>query len=425
VSNHSEHKHPAGKPVPPVIVPAKPLPAAPKLATNAKTPAIASPHNASPKPTAKAPQPKHDHKPDSAIGKPGNSAVGNFAPGSSKPGTQTTRRDHDHDRDHNHRGSHNHGNSHSHHSGHGSHRHHFGSMTWLSIGNPYFGPRPFGYGYGYGSGFGPDFYSPTYVYTTPATVYVPTPVANPDVVVNSAPAGVAPPQQSQLTPDDFAALPLEQQRDLLLQALNALEEDFARSPNGDDWSQHLQLATAAKLITEDEGAPEPTTRARLRAIVQLFDEVASNGDYKAVSDLMSFRSLQAGLHEFAAEEIDRSRRQLSLSAAAFSKTLEEWSSGERWREYLQLNWLIGTEEEMKIDLDARLARFEKLLGKFDRVKSDDQFQVVTEPREFGATHEALHRFVGHLQALLADLRNAEQEAPKPALVLPEAPKPAE
>ncbi|TXT26807.1 MAG: hypothetical protein FD138_2815 [Planctomycetota bacterium] len=300
-------------------------------------------------------------------------------------------------------------------------------MMWLSIGNPYFGPRPFGYGYGYGygNGFRPGLYGPTYIYTTPATVYVPTPVVNPNVVVNSAAAGVAPPQQQQLTPDDFAAMPIERQRELLLQALNALEEDFARSPNGDDWSRHLELATVAKLITEDEGAPELTTRVRLRAVVQLFDEVAANADFKAVSSLMSFRSLQAGLHEFAAEEIDRSRRQLSLSAATFSKTLEAWSSGERWREYLQLNWLIGTEEEMKIDLDARLERFEKLLNKFDRVKSDDQFQVVTEPREFGMTHEALRGFVGHLQALVIDLRNAEQEAPKPALILPDAPKPAE
>ena len=429
-TNHPEHKHPVAKPATPIAVPTGPLPTPPKFDANAKIPAFGSGLDGTKKHTAAAPPKKHDHKPDAIPGKQGNAGIGNFAPG--KPVTGNQPGHDDHDRQHNdrdRRGANNFGSNYAHQSGIVPHNHHdhFGSMTWLSIGSPYAGPRPFGYGYGYGygNGFGPGFCGPTYVYTTPATVYVTTPVANPNVSVNTVPAGVAPPQQQQLTPDDFAALPIERQHDLLLQALNALEEDLARSPNGNDWSRHLELATLAKLITEDEGAPEPTTRVRLRAIVQIFDELAANPDYKAVSDLMSFRSLQAGLHEFAAEDINRSRRQLSLAAGGFSKTLDAWNSGERWREYLQLNWLIGTEEEMKIDLDERLVRFEKLLNKFDRVNGDDQFAVVTQPREFGTTHEALRGFVGHLQALVTDIRNAEQEAPKPALILPEAPKPAE
>ncbi len=417
----------------PIIVPAGPLPTPPKFDSTAKIPPFGSGLDGAKKPIAATPSKKPEHKPDVTPGKPdnvgqGNAALGNLAPSKPVTGIQKGGPDHDHhpnDRDR--RGANNFSSNYSQQSENvPHHHHHFGSMMWLSIGNPYVAPRPFGYGYGYGygNGFGPGFCGPTYVYTTPATVYVPVPVANPNVSINTVPAGVAPPQQQQLTPDDFAALPLERQRDLLLQALNALEEDLARSPNGDDWSRHLELATIGKLITEDEGAPELTTRVRLRAVVQIFDEVAANADYKAVSNLMSFRSLQGGLHEFAAEDIDRSRRQLSLAAGGFSKTLEAWNSGERWREYLQINWLIGTEEEMKIDLGERLARFEKLLNKFDRVKSDDQFAVVTQPREFEMTHEALRGFVGHLQALVTDIRHAEQEAPKPALELPEAPKPA-
>lgn len=291
----------------------------------------------------------------------------------------------------------------------------------MIIGGSLFGPRTYGYGYGYGSGY----YGPGYVYSAPTEVYVPTTVVSPTVSVGSLPGGsVAPPQNQQLTPDEFAALPPQRQRELLLQALNALEEDFARSPNGDDWSRHLQLATVAKLVTDGDQAqlPDATTRARLRSIVQLFDEVAANTEYQAVSELMSFRVLHAGLHEFAAEEIDRSRRQLSMNAEAFSKTLESWSTGERWRDYLQLGWLIGTDEEMQIDLDARLARFEKLLEKFDRVKSDEQFRVVTQPREFGLTHESLRRFAGHLRNLVEEIRKAEQEQPEKPLVLPNAPQ---
>lgn len=290
-------------------------------------------------------------------------------------------------------------------------------MSWLIVGGSYFGPRSYGYGYG------PGYYGPTYVYSSPTTVYVPTPVVDPNVTINSYSAStVAPPQQQQLTPDEFAALPLERQRELLLQALNALEEDFARSPNGADWSRHLQLVTIAKLVTEGDDRPDATLRARLRSVVQLFDEVAANADYKTVSDLTSFRVLHMGLHEFAAEEIDRSRRQLSHAASNLSKSLEAWSSGQRWRDYLQTDWMIGTDEEMQIDLETRLVRFEKLLDKFDRLKSDDQFQIITQSPEFGRAHEALHRFTGHLQQLVAEFRKTEQQQPAEKLVLPAAPQ---
>lgn len=290
-------------------------------------------------------------------------------------------------------------------------------MSWLIVGGSSFGRNCYGYGYG------PGYYAPTYFYTAPSEVYVSTTVVQPEASIHSySAASVAPPQQQQLTPDEFAALPLERQRDLLLQALNALEEDFTRSPNGEDWSRHLQLATIAKLVTDGEERPDATLRARLRSIVQLFDEVAGKADYKAVSDLMSFRVLHMGLHEFAAEEIDRSRRQLSNAASNLSKSLEAWSSGQRWRDYLQLEWMIGTDEEMQIDLEARLVRFEKLLEKFDRVKSDGQFEVVTQAQEFQLAHAALRRFIGDLQKLIDDVRKQEPQQPDAELTLPAAPR---
>lgn len=288
-------------------------------------------------------------------------------------------------------------------------------MSWLIVGGSFFGPSSYGHGYG-SNNYGPGYYGPTYV-------YVPTPVVSPNVSINSYSAGgIVPPQQQQLTPDEFAALPLERQRDLLLQALNALEEDFARSPSGQDWSRHLQLATIAKLVTDGEDRPDATLRARLRSVVQLFDEVAANADYKAVSELTSFRVLHVGLHEFAAEDIDRSRRRLSHAASNLSKSFEAWSSGQRWRDYLQVAWMIGTDEEMQIDLEARLVRFEKLLDKFDRVKSDDQFEVVTQPREFQLAHVALRQFVGDLQRLVDEVRKPEPQQPNAELTLPAAPR---
>ena len=398
--NHAAHSHSSGKTTPHGLGAIAPLPTAPKFETNGKIPpfgsALSGSHNHS------ATSSNHNHTP---VVSPRH--LGNSLP-LIQPSTSGHVGDH-------HTGNrspvHHHGSS-----SYSNHRH-SGGLSWLIVGGAY--SRPCSYGYGYG----PGYFGPTYVYSAPTTVYVPTPVVDSSVSINSYSAGVvAPPQQQQMTPDEFAALPLERQRELLLQALNALEEDFTRSPNGADWSRHLQLATIAKLVTEGDDRPDATLRARLRSVAQLFDEVAANADYKAVSELTSFRVLHIGLHEFAAEEIDRSRRQLSNAASNLSKNLETWSSGQRWRDYLQTEWMIGTDEEMQIDLEARLVRFEKLLDKFDRVSSDDQFQVVTQPREFGLAHVALRRFVGDLQQLVAAARNADSPKPADELVIPAAPR---
>lgn len=400
--NHSAHNHSSAKPTTHGLGAITPLPTAPKFETNGKIPPFGSALSGSHNHSTTTSDHKHDH---TTVVSPRHS-------GNSLPVIQPSTSGHVGDHHTGNRPSvHHHGSS-----SYSNHRH-SGGLSWLIVGGAY--SRPCSYGYGYG----PGYFGPTYVYSAPTTVYVPTPVVESSVSINSySTSVVAPPQQQQLTPDEFAALPLERQRELLLQALNALEEDFTRSPNGADWSRHLQLATIAKLVTEGDERPDATLRARLRSVAQLFDEVAANADYKAVSELTSFRVLHIGLHEFAAEEIDRSRRQLSNAASQLSKKLETWSNGQRWRDYLQTEWMIGTDEEMQIDLEARLVRFEKLLDKFDRVASDDQFQAVTQPREFGLAHDALRRFVGHLQQLVAEVRNTEQPKPADELVIPAAPR---
>jgi hypothetical protein len=280
------------------------------------------------------------------------------------------------------------GDSHDHHhsSSSGSRR---SGWSWFilgaaaPLGGGWYGP---GYGRTYG-GWSND------VYYVPAQTYVPAVNATAPVVVDANVLPTPAPNSNE----DFLSLPIARQRELLLQALNALEDDFARSPNGDEWSRQLQLATAAKLIGEGDTPTEPVTRTRLRSIVELFDEVAANPEYRPVSELLSFRSLQAGLREFASEPIGQARNRLSRAADRLSQQLKTWPNGDRWKDYLQLPWLVGSEEEERLEMPERLVRFEKLLAKFDRVKADDQFRVVSQEQTFGATHTALRGFVRELQ----------------------------
>ncbi|MBC7820506.1 MAG: hypothetical protein IAG10_26780 [Planctomycetaceae bacterium] len=368
----AEHKHTTNKP----------LPTAPKFETNKKIPPFGSQFSG---------QAKTDHKHGDSKPDAGHQHLGITSKPANRPNIS-----HDHDR-----------------RDHDDHRHNHGSSrrsNWslIILG----GAAPLGGGW-YGPGYGRTYGGwNNNAYYVPAQSYVPAPNVAVPVTVNSN----ALPQPARTANEDFSILPIARQRELLLQALNALEDDFARSPNGDEWSRQLQLATTAKLIGEGDDPMEPVTRARLRSVVELFDEVAANPDYRPVSELLSFRSLQAGLREFASEPIGQARGRLSRTADLLTQQLKTWPTGERWKDYLQVAWLVGTEEEERIDMPERLVRFEKLLAKFDRVKSDEQFQVVSQEPTFGTTHAALQVFVRELR-LVVEAHVAEPSLPE--LKLPE------
>lgn len=354
------------------------FPTAPKFETNKKIPPFGAPL------TGRTPNNDATHKHDHDGAKP---VAGNQRPSITPKPAQKPIPNHDHRHD-----DHNHNHSVS------SNRRSWSLLILggaAPLGGGWRGP---GYGRTYG-GWNND------VYYVPAQSYVP--LANVPVAVPAPVNASALPQSTRPSYEDFSTLPIARQRELLLQALNALEDDFARSPNGDDWSRQLQLATTAKLIGEGDEPTDPVTRTRLRSVVELFDEVAANADYRPVSELLSFRSLQAGLREFASEPIGQARGRLSRTADLLSQQFKTWPNGERWDDYLQIAWLVGTEEEEQLELPERLIRFEKLLAKFDRIKSDEQFQVVSKEPTFTATHVALQVFVQELRLLI------EANTPKP------------
>ena len=257
--------------------------------------------------------------------------------------------------------------------------------------------------------------------TTPVVVeQVPVFVdATPNVVRQDPPQPTGLPRPPKLevpTADEFNDLPLEYQRQLLVVALNSLESDLSDDANGDDWIDHLQLATLATLLTDSEEASEETTRERMQGVAGVFEEVAANPDFRPVSELWGFRTLNVGLREFASEPIVRTRKQLSFAAKELSKALLEMTSGDRWVDYLRLPTLIAM-DDVPDDPQQRLADLDKLTAKFDRVKTDETYEMIAKEESFNFANFALRAYAEELRTSL--------EPPKPADPLPVAPKPVE
>lgn len=277
---------------------------------------------------------------------------------------------------------------------------------------------------------GSAFNSPSYTVVQPYPVTTVTPIyvdpnPNPNFQNPQQASGLPrPPRPEVPTSDEFNDLPIEYQRQLLVVALNSLESDLSEDDNGDDWIRHLQLPTLAALLTEGDGLPDETTRERLQGVAGVFDEVASNPDFRPVSGLWGFRTLNIGLREFASDPIVRTRKQLSFAAKELSKVLNEMKSGDRWVDYLRLPTLVSLDDQPD-DPQQRLADLEKLMSKFDRVKTDPAYEMIAQEQAFDFADFALRAYAEELRAALEPPKPQEPPMPELKQPLPVAPQPKE
>ena len=323
--------------------------------------------------------------------RPQNSGGGN--PSFKSP--QQQHGDHDHDHDH-------------HHGQHGG-RVQTGDLIRLFLYSNSVSSRPYGYGgYGYGPGFG------RYQYGSPVYVVPVIPQQQYQEGVDVPP----PPRLVVPTPEQFGSLAMPHQRELLLHAINSLDNDLTRVGTGSQWKKHLQLAGLSESLTEVNGPLDAPDREKFRKHAEVFDGVAQDPAFRSISGLWGFGTLRVGLREFAEEPIVKIRRAIAINAGWLSKALDEVATGAQWKTHLRLEALMARDDQVSSAAEA-LDRFEPVLTKFDKVQADPQFESVSEMQGFQATHAALSDFVQELRLAAAPPPAVSQEIPAP---MPPAPK---
>lgn len=273
--------------------------------------------------------------------------------------------------------------------------------------------RPYGYGgYGYGPRNDPGFGRPIYV--APQYVIPVTPQQQFQPGIDAPP----PPRLVVPTSEQFGSLAMPHQRELLLHAINSLDDDLTRIATGSQWKQHLQLAGLSEALTEVDGPLDATGRERFRKHAEVFDSVAQDPAYRSIAGLWGFGTLRVGLREFSEELVIQIRRAVAMNAGWLFKALDEVSTGTQWKTHLRLEMLMARDEP-GISAAEALDRFDPVLAKFDRVQADPQYESVNELPGFQATHSALSDFVRELRLAIAPPAPAP-DAPVPA---PEPPSP--
>ncbi len=273
--------------------------------------------------------------------------------------------------------------------------------------------RPYGYGgYGYGPRNDPGFGRPIYVTPQYVVPVIPQQQFQPGVDAPPPPRLVVP------TSEQFGSLAMPHQRELLLHAINSLDDDLTRVATGSQWKQHLQLAGLSEALTEVDGPLDATGRERFRKHGEIFEGVAQDPAYRSISGLWGFGTSRVGLREFSEEPIIQIRRAVAMNAGWLSKALDEVSTGTQWKTHLRLETLMARDEQ-GISAAEALDRFDPVLAKFDRVQADPQYESVNELSGFQATHSALSDFVRELRLATAP----PAPAPDAPISAPEPPAP--
>lgn len=279
------------------------------------------------------------------------------------------------------------------------HHHHYRGSRWIFFGSTGY-CRPHYYGAPYGAGFN-DSYSVTVINPQPVTVYSPEYVADQEPVSLSNPTP-RPPLRAVPSADAFNELPPQEQQKLMLTALNDLEGDLKESDTGDEWIDHLQLASIGKMLTERDEPLDDGGRLQIQAIADIFEDVAQEEEFKSISQLWGFNVLNVGLHVMATDPVVCQRHRVSSGATALSQAFKTWQSSDRWQSYLRLETLMNMDDAPE-DLIVRIQEVDVITTKFDRIQADAQFQMIHELPAFQATHLALRAYLNDLRSIAAEL----------------------
>lgn len=139
--------------------------------------------------------------------------------------------------------------------------------------------------------------------------------------------------------------------------------------------------------------PVNGSREQLVEIAARFDEVAGNPDYHRIAELYSFQTLRLGLHEYTLPARERQVHVLSASVPTLIRALRGPSLGPTWISYLHLETLaelVGDDSDLK-PADADLLTV--ILGRFESVRENPDYRVITEMPGFETTRDALSEYI--------------------------------
>jgi hypothetical protein len=259
-------------------------------------------------------------------------------------------------------------------------------------GGRYPGRRWPGYGY-YGNGWGIVIQTQPQIQERVQTVIVPQ-------------ATEVPEDMPVPTVAEVAAMPGADVRGLLLFAVDRFNDELSGITTGDGWRDYLQVENLRRLVPAPPEAPPapgeelpadppmtPPAFQELTGILGRFDQTAANAEYRQISGMWGFQSIQVTLRELLVPPIERLNRQLNLSAEFLEADLQEIETGAAWIAHLRIADLkrLATIIPQDVSLEDR-RQLEDIIGTFDRVAADPGYRVISDLTGFRMTSHVMRAY---------------------------------
>ncbi len=284
------------------------------------------------------------------------------------------------------------------------------------------GPGPYPYHHPYPYAYRAYYYQPYsyfyardygYVDTTPAAV-----ASNDDEEAEQEP--VLP------TPGQLARLSDTQLRELIGYAAADYIAELDALSTGDGWKKYFKLADLkAHADSKPTGPISEETRAMINAVAAKMATAQQKSEYETITNSNPYKVLLMALQEYGQPAVVRTGHHLTAIAKFLGQNLDAVSTGEGWKKYLQLDYLVKVGESGSALDKKSIEKLEKALAAFDTVRTTPDYKVVAEVKGFDAAQAALQRFIGAANGGVKKVVAPPTEAPAApvAPAVPESPKP--
>ncbi|MGD0383257.1 MAG: hypothetical protein ABSA77_07050 [Thermoguttaceae bacterium] len=201
------------------------------------------------------------------------------------------------------------------------------------------------------------------------------------------------------TPAQAARLTDEQLRMMIAVALENYIKDLDAFTSGESWKKHFKLAELKDRISALQNAsPDAATRALVADISQKFQAAGTDPTYAAITKPWSFQTLLVALQEYSLTAVQRQNHTLYAKAETLKRSLDNVSSGEDWKIYLQINELEKLLAQPPIYNAEMNKNLEKILVRFDNVAQNSQYKAVADLQGFDVTRTGLQQYIYALRA---------------------------
>ena len=210
-------------------------------------------------------------------------------------------------------------------------------------------------------------------------------------------APIAPRPTARTVPSKqrLALLSIEDLRLFLHRSVRELDGELKTQKTGASWRKALRTETLLRIAAESRDTlPDEATRRLLAEVLEKYDKVDKNPDYRVVAAMLGFRAVHAALEPLSAEPVRYHGRRLSAGLADLNRSLGRINTGEAWRKHLKTEELVSLIEQTTSPADREsLAMMKKTLATYDAVSKNPKYEKIVELAAFAAVHRRLEEFV--------------------------------